>query len=39
LAAALLDRLTFHAHIVQFNGESYRLRASLKRQEVERRTR
>ena len=35
LTAALLDRLTFHAHIVQFSGDSYRLRESLKRQEAE----
>ncbi len=39
LTAALLDRLTFHAHIVQFAGESYRLRQSLKRQEEERKRR
>ncbi len=39
LTAALLDRLTFHAHIVQLSGESYRLRESLKRQEGERRAR
>ena len=26
LTAALLDRLLHHAHIVQINGESYRLR-------------
>lgn len=39
LTAALLDRLTFHAHIVQFAGESYRLRESLKRQEEARRPR
>lgn len=32
LTAALLDRLTFHAHIVQFAGDSFRLRESLKRQ-------
>jgi DNA replication protein DnaC len=37
LAAALLDRLTFHAHLLQFTGESFRLRQSLKRQEQERR--
>ena len=37
LAAALLDRLTFHAHLVQFAGESFRLRQSLKRQEQEHR--
>ena len=39
LTAALLDRLTFHAHIVQFAGDSYRLRESLKRQEEARRPR
>lgn len=37
LTAALLDRLTFHAHIVQFAGDSYRLRESLTRQEEARR--
>jgi DNA replication protein DnaC len=26
LTAALLDRLSFHAHIVQIRGESYRLK-------------
>jgi len=39
LTAALLDRLTFHAHVLQFSGSSYRLRQSLKRQEEERRQR
>ncbi len=39
LTAALLDRLTFHAHIVQFAGDSYRVRESLKRQEEARRPR
>ncbi len=39
LTAALLDRLTFHAHIVPFTGDSYRLRESMKRQEGERRKR
>jgi DNA replication protein DnaC len=39
LTAALLDRLTFHAHIVQFTGESYRLRESMRRQEGARRAR
>lgn len=39
LTAALLDRLTFHAHILQFVGSSYRLRQSLQRQEEERRSR
>ena len=37
LTAALLDRLTFHAHVLPFAGESYRLRQSLQRQEAERR--
>lgn len=37
LTAALLDRLTFHAHVLQFSGQSFRLRQSLKRQEEERR--
>jgi DNA replication protein DnaC len=37
LAAALLDRLTFHAHVIQFSGSSYRLRHSLKHQEDDRR--
>jgi DNA replication protein DnaC len=35
LTAALLDRLTFHAHILPFTGESYRLRQSVKRQQQE----
>jgi hypothetical protein len=37
LTAALLDRLTFHAHLLQFTGERFRLRQSLKRQEQQRR--
>ncbi len=37
LTAALLDRLTFHAHIVQFSGESYRLRQSIRQQQEDRR--
>jgi DNA replication protein DnaC len=37
LAAALLDRLTFHAHVVQFSGSSFRLRHSLTHQEEDRR--
>jgi len=37
LTAALLDRLTFHAHVLQFAGQSFRLRQSLQRQEEERR--
>ena len=39
LTVALLDRLTFHAHILPFHGESYRLRQSVKRQEREGRPR
>lgn len=31
LTAALLDRLTHRAHILEMNGESYRFRESLKR--------
>lgn len=29
MVAALIDRLTFHAHILDMNGESFRLRSSL----------
>lgn len=32
LTAALLDRLTFHSHIIEFRGESFRFRQSLKAQ-------
>ena len=39
LTAALLDRLTFHAHVLQFSGGSFRLRHSLKRQEETRQRR
>lgn len=35
LTTALLDRLTHHAHILLFNGESYRFRESKKRLEQE----
>ena len=31
MAGALLDRLTHHVHIVELDGESYRLRSSLGR--------
>jgi hypothetical protein len=31
LTGALLDRLTHHVHILEMNGESYRLAASKKR--------
>jgi DNA replication protein DnaC len=37
LTGALLDRLTFHAHVLQFAGSSFRLRQSLQRQQQERR--
>lgn len=37
LTGALLDRLTFHAHLLQFAGDSFRLRHSLKQQEADRR--
>lgn len=36
LTGALLDRLTHRAHILVLNGESYRFRESLKRQQQER---
>jgi DNA replication protein DnaC len=32
LTGALLDRLTHHVHILEMNGESYRLAQSKKRQ-------
>lgn len=35
LTTALLDRLTHHAHILLFNGESYRFRESRQRMEKE----
>lgn len=35
VAAALRDRLMFHAHQMQFRGESLRLRQGLKRQDRE----
>ena len=34
LAGALIDRLTHHVHVVEIQGESYRLRASLKAKQV-----
>ncbi|HHY47705.1 MAG TPA: AAA family ATPase, partial [Firmicutes bacterium] len=33
---ALLDRLTHRAHILVLNGESYRFRESMRKQEIER---
>lgn len=36
MTAALLDRLTHRAHILVLNGESYRFRESLRKQELER---
>lgn len=39
LTGALLDRLTHHVHILQLNGESYRLKASQARQRSARATR
>ena len=32
LTGALLDRLTHHVHILEMNGDSYRLKASRRRQ-------
>ena len=32
LTGALLDRLTHHVHVLEMNGESYRLKASRRRQ-------
>jgi DNA replication protein DnaC len=34
LTGALLDRLTHHVHILELNGESYRLKASRRRRQV-----
>jgi DNA replication protein DnaC len=39
LTGALLDRLTFHAHVLPFAGNSFRLRQSLQRQQDEQRKR
>jgi len=36
LTGALLDRLTHHVHILEMNGESYRLRQSKRRQRADR---
>ena len=37
LTGALLDRLTHHVHILEMNGESYRLNQSRKRQKSQKR--
>jgi DNA replication protein DnaC len=34
LTGALLDRLTHHVHILEMNGESYRLKHSKQRQRI-----
>lgn len=34
LTAALADRVTHKAHIIEVNGESYRFRETLRRQEA-----
>ncbi len=34
LTAALLDRLAFHAHVLRFAGQSFRLRHSIRQQEA-----
>ena len=39
LAGARLDRLTFHAHLLHFTGDSFRLRHSLQQQAADQRRR
>ncbi len=34
LAGALLDRLTHYCHVLEFNGDSYRFRESLRLKET-----
>ncbi len=34
LTGALLDRLTHHVHLLEMNGESYRLRTSKQRRQA-----
>ena len=38
VSRALLDRLTHHVHILEMNGDSYRLKQSRRRQRAKRAT-